>query len=110
MAASPHIPGRHPLRRALLAWAGLVNQLWWRGRIKQEGFDSIGAAYAGNLLEVHNKPANVHNVEWTTRSAIDFLYLHSGFPRKSIRPPPNHTSALIVSREFRICGTKDHCP
>lgn len=49
------------------------NQLWWRGRIKREGFDWVGAVYPGNLLELHNKPANVHNVEWTTRSVLDFL-------------------------------------
>jgi arylsulfatase A-like enzyme len=49
------------------------NQAWWRERIRKEGFDWVGAVYPGNLLELFNKPANVHNVEWTTRSVLDFL-------------------------------------
>lgn len=49
------------------------NQQWWRQRIREDGFDWVGAVYPGNLLELHNKPANVHNVEWTTRSVLDFL-------------------------------------
>ena len=49
------------------------NQQWWRGRIKKVGFDWVGAVYPGNLLELFNKPSNVHNVEWTTRSVLDFL-------------------------------------
>lgn len=49
------------------------NQQWWRDRIRKEGFDWVGAVYAGNLLELFNKAANVHNVEWTTRSVLDFL-------------------------------------
>jgi arylsulfatase A-like enzyme len=53
------------------------NQQWWRERIKKEGFDWVGAVYPGNLLELYNKPANVHNVEWTTRSVLDFLETRS---------------------------------
>jgi arylsulfatase A-like enzyme len=49
------------------------NQAWWRKRISREGFDWVGAVYPGNLLELFNKPSNAHNVEWTTRSVIDFL-------------------------------------
>jgi arylsulfatase A-like enzyme len=49
------------------------NQQWWRSRIRKEGFDWVGAVYPGNLLELRNKPSNVHNVEWTTRSVLDFL-------------------------------------
>ena len=49
------------------------NQQWWRQRIRKEGFDWVGAVYPGNLLELYNQPANVHNVEWTTRSILDFL-------------------------------------
>ena len=54
-----------------------VNQQWWRGRIRKEGFDWVGAVYPGNLLELFNKPSNVHNVEWTTRSVLDFLETQS---------------------------------
>ncbi|MCB1130067.1 MAG: sulfatase-like hydrolase/transferase [Verrucomicrobiae bacterium] len=50
-----------------------ANQEWWRKRIAKEGFDWVGAVYPGNLRELFNKPANVHNVEWTTRSILDFL-------------------------------------
>lgn len=53
------------------------NQLWWRSRIRKEGFDWVGAVYPGNLLELFNKPSNVHNVEWTTRSVLDFLNTRS---------------------------------
>ncbi|MCU0748372.1 MAG: sulfatase-like hydrolase/transferase [Akkermansiaceae bacterium] len=49
------------------------NQQWWRSRLRKEGFDWVGAVYPGNLLELFNKPSNVHNVEWTTRSVLDFL-------------------------------------
>ncbi|MEX1115194.1 MAG: sulfatase-like hydrolase/transferase [Akkermansiaceae bacterium] len=52
------------------------NQAWWRQRIRKEGFDWVGAVYPGNLLELFNKPSNVHNVEWTTRSVLDFLDSH----------------------------------
>lgn len=53
------------------------NQQWWRSRIRKEGFDWVGAVYPGNLLELFNRPSNVHNVEWTTRSVLDFLNTHS---------------------------------
>jgi arylsulfatase A-like enzyme len=53
------------------------NQQWWRARIRKEGFDWVGAVYPGNLLELFNKPSNVHNVEWTTRSVLDFLNTRS---------------------------------
>jgi arylsulfatase A-like enzyme len=49
------------------------NQAWWRERIRQEGLDWVGAVYSGNLLELFNQASNVHNVEWTTRSVLDFL-------------------------------------
>lgn len=49
------------------------NQAWWRERIRKEGFDWVGAVYPANLLELFNKPSNVHNLEWTTRSVLDFL-------------------------------------
>lgn len=49
------------------------NQEWWRKRIGKEGFDWVGAVYPGNLLELFNKPSNAHNLEWTTRSVLDFL-------------------------------------
>lgn len=53
------------------------NQQWWRSRIRKEGFDWVGAVYPGNLLELFNKPSDVHNVEWTTRSVLDFLNTRS---------------------------------
>ncbi len=53
------------------------NQQWWRSRIRKEGFDWVGAVYPGNLLELFNKQSNVHNVEWTTRSVLDFLNTRS---------------------------------
>jgi arylsulfatase A-like enzyme len=70
-------PGSDPRTDPKTNQAMRDNQQWWRGRIKKEGFDWVGAVYPGNLLELFNKPSNVHNVEWTTRSVLDFLNTRS---------------------------------
>lgn len=69
----PYPPQSDPRTDAKTNQAMRDNQLWWRERIRKEGFDWVGAVYPGNLLEIFNKPSNVHNVEWTTRSVLDFL-------------------------------------
>jgi arylsulfatase A-like enzyme len=66
-------PDSDPRTDAKTNEAMRANQAWWRERIRKEGFDWVGAVYPGNLLELYNKPSNVHNVEWTTRSVLDFL-------------------------------------
>jgi len=58
------------------------NQAWWRKQIRKAGFNWVGAVYPANLLELFNKPANVHNLEWTTRSVLDFLETHPTKPEK----------------------------
>ncbi|ANQ52812.1 sulfatase-like hydrolase/transferase [Flammeovirga sp. MY04] len=49
------------------------NQQKWQGLIKEYGFDYANAVYGGNLLELFSKEANVHNIEWTTSAALDFI-------------------------------------
>jgi arylsulfatase A-like enzyme len=76
-AAAPGLKGypmdSDPKTDASTNQAMRANQQWWRERIRKEGFDWVGAVYPGNLLELFNKSSNVHNVEWTTRSVLDFL-------------------------------------
>lgn len=49
------------------------NQRWWQERIAAYGFDYVNSVYAGNLRELFNKKLNVHNIEWTTEAALDFI-------------------------------------
>lgn len=45
----------------------------WARRIREFGFDYANAVYAANLKELENDSANVHNAEWTTAAALEFL-------------------------------------
>lgn len=49
------------------------NHDWWRERIAPYGFDYVNAVYAGNLRELFNNELNVHNIEWTTKAALEFI-------------------------------------
>jgi arylsulfatase A-like enzyme len=49
------------------------NHQQWCKRIAAYGFDVVDAVYAANLRELYNKPADVHNVEWTTAAALRFI-------------------------------------
>lgn len=49
------------------------NQEWWRKRIAPYGFDYVNNVYSGNLRELYNKKLNVHNIEWTTDAALEFI-------------------------------------
>jgi arylsulfatase A-like enzyme len=49
------------------------NHEFWVNRIKEFGFDYANAVYAANLKELHNDTLNVHNVEWLTHAALDFI-------------------------------------
>ena len=49
------------------------NHVAWCKRVAQHGFDFVDGLYAANLRELHNKKANVHNVEWTTHAALEFI-------------------------------------
>jgi arylsulfatase A-like enzyme len=49
------------------------NQEWWKSRIAPYGFDYVNNIYAGNLRELFNKKLNVHNIEWTTEAALEFI-------------------------------------
>ncbi|MEM1212533.1 MAG: sulfatase-like hydrolase/transferase [Planctomycetota bacterium] len=49
------------------------NHGWWAQRMQEHGFDEANAVYAGNLRELYNEHANVHNLEWTTHAACQFM-------------------------------------
>jgi arylsulfatase A-like enzyme len=49
------------------------NQKWWQERIAPYGFDYVNNVYSGNLRELYNKKLNVHNIEWTTKAALEFI-------------------------------------
>lgn len=49
------------------------NHQYWVNRIKEFGFDYVNNVYAANLLELFNDAANVHNVEWKNKAALDFI-------------------------------------
>lgn len=45
----------------------------WRAWIAEYGFDYVNGVYAANLLELFNDSLNVHNIEWTTKAALEFI-------------------------------------
>lgn len=49
------------------------NQKWWQERIADYGFDYVNSIYSANLRELFNEPLNVHNIEWTTKAALEFI-------------------------------------
>ena len=56
------------------------NHKLWTERIKRYGFDYANAVYAANLRELHSVEANVHNVEWITDAALEFIDRYSSDP------------------------------
>ncbi len=52
----------------------------WCERSRRHGFDFVGGLYPANLRELHNQSARVHNVEWTTHAAIEFIKSSSDQP------------------------------
>jgi arylsulfatase A-like enzyme len=42
-------------------------------RMRNYGFDFVGGFYFANLLELRNDYLNVHNQEWVTKNALDFI-------------------------------------
>lgn len=49
------------------------NHNYWVKRIKEFGFDYVNSVYAANLRELFNDAANVHNVEWKNKAALEFI-------------------------------------
>lgn len=49
------------------------NHNFWVKRIKEFGFDYVNSVYAANLRELYNDKANVHNVEWKNKAALEFI-------------------------------------
>jgi len=49
------------------------NHNFWVKRIKEFGFDYVNSVYAANLRELFIDAANVHNVEWKNKAALDFI-------------------------------------
>ncbi|MCK5564585.1 MAG: sulfatase-like hydrolase/transferase, partial [Planctomycetes bacterium] len=42
-------------------------------RMRTYGFDFVGGFYSANLKELYNDYLNVHNQEWITKNALDFI-------------------------------------
>jgi len=42
-------------------------------RMRQYGFDYVESYYKANLLELRNDALNIHNQEWITKGALDFI-------------------------------------
>lgn len=49
------------------------NHNFWVKRIKEFGFDYVNSVYAANLRELYNDKANVHNIEWKNKAALEFI-------------------------------------
>jgi arylsulfatase A-like enzyme len=49
------------------------NHAQWQRWIAAYGFDFVGHVYPANLRELYNEDLNVHNVEWTTAAALEFI-------------------------------------
>lgn len=56
------------------------NHRLWTERIKKYGFDYANGVYAANLRELYSDDGNVHNVEWTTEAALEFIDQNSSEP------------------------------
>ena len=56
------------------------NHKLWTERIKKYGFDYANGIYAANLRELYSTEANVHNVEWTTDAALQFIDSYGSDP------------------------------
>ena len=56
------------------------NHKLWTERIRKYGFDYANAVYAANLRELYSEDGNVHNVEWTTDAALQFIDQYSAEP------------------------------
>lgn len=56
------------------------NHQLWTERIKKHGFDYANGVYAANLRELYSVDANVHNVEWTTDAALQFIDNYNSDP------------------------------
>ncbi len=50
-----------------------ANHSRWCRRLAAFGFTWAGGVYAANLRELYNEPANLHNIDWTTEAALEFL-------------------------------------
>lgn len=49
------------------------NHAWWAEQVRQMGFDWADAVYAANHRELFLHEAEVHNIEWTTAAALEFI-------------------------------------
>lgn len=49
-------------------------------RLRALGFDEVNNMYTANLRELFNSHLNVHNQEWVTKGALDFIDQHHDSP------------------------------
>jgi arylsulfatase A-like enzyme len=60
-------------------------------RMRSYGFDYVESYYKANLLELRNNALNIHNQEWITKGALDFIdENHSGRFFLYMAPTINH--------------------
>lgn len=60
-------------RDPAVAKAMMHNHRRWVSRIKEFGFDFADAVYAANKRELWNDALFIHNVEWKTKPALEFI-------------------------------------
>ena len=60
-------------RNPEVAKAMTHNHRHWINRVKEFGFDFADAVYAGNKRELWNDALFIHNVEWKTKPALEFI-------------------------------------
>jgi len=85
--------------------------------VKSCGFDYAASVYRGNLKEQMNDTRAVHNQEWVTKGALDFIeqnkerpfflnmcttLQHSPAPNQSIRGDARYTPAGLLSEPLRV--------
>ena len=81
-------------------------------RMRTFGFDYVASYYKANLLELRNDALNVHNQEWITRGALDFIEEnHNGRFFLYMAPTVNHgpvrndlTKTLRADKRYTSAG------
>ncbi|MEM1210464.1 MAG: sulfatase-like hydrolase/transferase [Planctomycetota bacterium] len=87
------------------------NHDWWAERMREHGFDEANAVYSANLRELYNTQANVHNLEWTTHAACDFMERNRDEPFfLYVATTVPHGPAPWISRDGRLPHSLDADP
>lgn len=119
------IPANANLRDSQVAGKLAENQRRLCDHIKQAGFDYAASVYRGNLADHKLDALKYHNMEWTTRGALDFLeqagdkpfFLHlcttlhhSPSPNQSIGGDPTMTPAGHLPDPLNVQASRAGIP